>query len=52
MEILYLSCYSHARDGCVTTMYHFTEAKALCVLMEPERVEDSRLVELKFMEVQ
>ena len=52
MKILHLLCYSHAHDGSATTMCHFTEAEALCVLMEPERVEDSRLVELKFMEVQ
>jgi hypothetical protein len=52
MEILHLWSYSHARDGCVTAMYHFTEAEALRVLTEPECVEDSLHMGLKIMEVQ
>jgi hypothetical protein len=44
MEILYLWCHSRARDGCVTTMCHFTEAEALRVVIGPEHIEDSPLV--------
>jgi hypothetical protein len=36
--------YTHPRDGRVITKDHFTEAEALRVFPEPERMEGSRAV--------
>jgi len=36
--------YTHPRDGRVTTKDHFTEAEALRIFPEPERVEGSQVL--------
>ena len=40
----YLWRYTHPRDGRVTTKDHFTEAEALRIFPEPERVEGSQVL--------
>ena len=40
----YLWHYTHPRDGRVITKDHFTEAEALRIFPNPERVEGSRVV--------
>ena len=40
----YLWRYTHPRDGRVVTKEHFTEAEALRIFPEPERVEGSQVL--------
>ena len=44
MDTLALWRYSHPCDGCVTTKDRFTEAEALRIFPDAERVEGSEVV--------
>lgn len=44
MDHLYLWRYSHPARGRVVTLDHFTEAEALRLFRDPERVEGSEVL--------
>ena len=44
MDHLYLWRYSHPAGGRVVTLDHFTEAEALRLFRDPERVDGSELI--------
>jgi len=43
MDTRFLSRYTHHRDGRVTTKDHFTEAEALRIFPDAERVDESKV---------